>query len=210
MGDPVTIGLSVAGSLFSAMEQRNAGIAAQQQANAQAALMEQQAKAQVAIAQNQQKMLDSQASQMESIAGQERAMSQRTAMEQRRRQRLAQSRVVALAAAQTGDSLDPSIINLIGDLEAEGSFAARSALFTGEERARDLETQASFRRAEGELTAQTGATQAAFTQYGATMTRAAGAESKRAGNASAISTILKGGTSLMDKYGDKSAADLLR
>lgn len=207
MADPLTIGLTVASTAFSAIQERNAGKVAQAQANQQAQIMQAQAAQQQQIALDQQRMLNYQATQMETIAGQERASAQRAALMERRKQRLAQSRATALAAAGTGDTLDPSVINILGDLEAEGSLAARTALWTGEERARDYESTAAMRRAEGEMTASAGIYQAGITRAGAEMTRDAGKIERQAANSRAIGTLIKGGSSLYDKYGEGGAVE---
>lgn len=90
-----------------------------------------------------------QASQMEQQAGQERASAQRQAIAQREKAAYAGSRIQALAAAGGGGALDPTIENLRANVAGRGEFDALSALFTGEERARGLETGASARRYEG-------------------------------------------------------------
>jgi len=200
--------MMVASTAMSAIQERNAGKVAQAQANQQAQIMQAQAAQQQQIALDQQRMLNYQASQMESIAGQERASAQRTALLERRKQRLAQSRATALAAAGTGDTLDPSVINILGDLEAEGSLAARTAMWTGEERARDYESSAAMRRAEGEMTASSGIYQAGITRAGAEMTMEAGRQERKAANQRAMATLIKGGSSMMDKYGDPSASSM--
>ena len=165
MGDPVTIALGVGGTILSAAGQVQAGWAAD--ANAKA----------------QQQALEYQAKQAEINAGQERASAQRRAMEERRQAGLASSRAKALAAAGGGTLLDPSVVNIMGDLAAEGEYNADVAMYEGEERARDLETGAQLRRYEG---------------Y---MERAAGRQEKRSGYLSAGATVLKGRSSLMSKYG---------
>jgi len=93
-----------------------------------------------------------QAAQMEQQAGQERASAQREAIAKRREAKLAASRVMALAGGGAGDA---GIINILGDIEAQGEYNAQSALYSGEERALGYEVGATSRRMEGKA-AKTG------------------------------------------------------
>jgi hypothetical protein len=120
----VSTALSVGSTFMSAIGQRNAGIAENQRAQYVA-------------------------KQMEVNAGQERAAAQRRAQEQRRRGDLAQSRAQSLAAASGGGALDPSVVDIMGGLEEESEFNALSDLYEGEERARDLESNATVTRWSG-------------------------------------------------------------
>lgn len=165
MGDPVTIGLAVAGTALSAYGAYQQGQAADAAGKA----------AQVSA--------DYQAKQMAVNAGQERAAAQRKAFEERRRGTLAQSKAQAVAAASGGGSLDPSIVDIMGDLEGEAQYNSNVALYEGEERARDLETGASIKRYEG------------------AQARAAGKYEKRASTIKAAGSLLSGGSTLLDKYG---------
>lgn len=201
MGDPVTIGLAVAGTALSAYQQHNAGIAAQQQANAQAQLVTMQNQANMQIAQNQQMLLNNQAQQLDVNAGQERAAAQRKAIDERRRARLAESKAIAINAAGGGNTLDPSVMDILGDLESEGTYNANTATYEGEERARDLETQGNYRRYEGSVTVANAKAGSQIGAYSSDVYRAAGKNEAAAGNLKAASTILNGGSSLLDKYG---------
>jgi hypothetical protein len=120
------------------------------------------------------------AGQMEHNAKEARAASQRDAMEQRRRAEVAQSRALAVAAASGAGALDPTVIELIGDIEAEGDLNARTALYAGEERGKGMEAQAGARRYEG-------------------------AEMKRAANMKAFSTILSSAGSFAGKFGGNTS-----
>lgn len=118
-----------------------------------------------------------QAAQMTQQAGQERATSQRQAIEARRQSGLANSRVTALAAASGAGATDPTVLDIEGDNAGTGEYNALSALYTGEERARGLEMGAGAKRYEG------------ATERQAAVFKAGG-------------TILSSGTSLLGKYGD--------
>jgi len=163
MADPISIGLLVGSTVLSAAGAMQEGWAAEASAKAQ------------------QQQLEYQAKTGEIAAGQERASAQRRAMEERRQAGLASSRAQALAAAGGGGTLDPSIINIMGDLAAEGEYAADVELYEGEERARELETGAELRKYEGRAA------------------RAAGKRAKKAGYMKAAATVMKGGSSMAGK-----------
>lgn len=121
-----------------------------------------------------------QAGQMEQRAGQERAASQRVALEERRRAGIAMSNATAAAGVSGGGATDPTVLNITGGLAKQGEYNALSALFEGEEKARGLQLQAAGTRMEGKQT-------------------------KRAGYISGASTIISGtGNTLMNKYGPAS------
>ena len=91
---------------------------------------------------------DDQARQLERQANERRAISQREAIEKRRRAEIAVGRARAVAAASGATVDDPTVTRLIGDLEAEGEFQALSALWSGRREAQNLEEAA--RRAKNE------------------------------------------------------------
>ncbi len=137
----------------------------------------------------QRQLAERQAESLELRAGQERAVSQRAAIEQRRRGALVSSRAQALAAASGAGALDPTVVDIMGDLETETEIRALSALYEGEESARGLEYGALLERAGGE-----GDLYAA--RAGARASRAAAGRSYlQAGR-----TLISGGASLYDKY----------
>ena len=72
-------------------------------------------------------------------AGQARAVSQQKAFFARRAGRFAASKALAIAAASGGGAGDPTVIKIIGDLNAQSEFEALSELFTGSSRANALE-----------------------------------------------------------------------
>ncbi len=144
-----TIG-SVAGTVMSAVGARNAGISANQEA-------------------------DYRAKQAEINAGQERASAQRASVEQIRQLRVAQSHGQAVAAASGAGALDPSVMDIMGDLEAQGQYKAATATYQGEDSARNLETQAM-------------------------LDRFSGSQARKAGDVKALSTVMSGATDLYSKY----------
>lgn len=163
-------GIQAIGTIVSAGGQLNAGRAAATAGRAQ------------------QQALDYQAAALDQQAGQERASSQRRAMDERRRAEIAMSRGQAVAAASGAGALDESVVNTLSDIAGEGEYNALSALFTGEERARGLEGEAGLRRYQGAEAARQGEV------------------AKQAYRTAAIATVLSGfgraGSSLASKYGD--------
>lgn len=119
------------------------------------------------------KAADSEARQIEYRAGQERAASQRQAEEQRRQARLAMSRAQAVAG---GGGSDQTVVDLIGDMAAEGELRALTSIYEGDDRAFGLEQQAAARRREGKA-------------------------ARTAGYINAVSSVLRGGQSMFKKYG---------
>jgi hypothetical protein len=142
--------VAAAGTVISANQQRNAGI--QQQMNA-----------------------DFEAQQYDKAANNELAVSQREAEKARRESRYLQSRATAVAAASGAGATDPTVVNLIGDLEAEGEYNALTALYNGQQQAESLKT-------------------------GGAITRRRGSAYRNAGNMNAVSTVISGASS-MARYG---------
>lgn len=140
VGTILTTTALVGGTLLQAAGSIAAGRAEQQAANARA------------------QALEHQAAQARQAAGQERAASQRDAIEERRRARLIKSRALAVAAGSGGGAGDPTIENILGDIGEEGEFRALNELFIGEERARDLETQAALKVFESDQERRAGET----------------------------------------------------
>ena len=182
MADPLTIGLMVGGTILQAVGQRNAGIAAKQEADAQA--------------QFQENVADSQSKQLKQKAGQERAVAQQRAIAKRKESTLAQSRATAVAAASGGGAFDPTVVGILGDLEAEGDYNVLAALYEGDTVAQDLEYDADLK--------------VMSAGYSGELLRTAGKNEKKAGQLAAFSTILSGagsaagskaGQSLATKYG---------
>lgn len=144
-------------------------------------------------AKNSKKSAAFESAQLRQQAGQERASSQREAIEQARQARLAQSTAVARAAASGAGASDPTVLKIIGDLAAEGEYNARAALFSGEERARGLEMQ-------GAAADFNGAAEAAgYRTYGRS--------AKQAGYMSGVGHLLTGVSSFYEKYGGDDDLD---
>lgn len=123
------------------------------------------------------KSLKGEAKQLDANAGLERAMSQREAMEERRQARLLNSRALAVAAASGGGADDPTVVNIMADIEGEGEYRALTALFNGEASARGLENQARAKRVSAR-------------------------NAKIGGIIEGASSLLGAGASLKDRYGN--------
>ena len=186
MADPFTIALvSAAATGLQVVGQIQQGKAANKAAQYQAAQYEVNAK------------------QAEIAAGQERAASQRVAHERRRNATLLASKAQAIGASG-GGGLDPSTVDIISDIDAEGEYGALAALYQGEEAAMGREDQARMNlaqagasRYEGKVAKQQGYYNAAgtagsyFTKYGADVfgTQSAAPIEYRDPNSSAIGRV---------------------
>ncbi len=91
----------------------------------------------------------SDAKQLQYRAGQTRASAQRAAGEERRDARYLSSRARAVAAASGAGASDPTVVNLLADIEAEGEYNALARMYEGEESARGDQYAARARRSEG-------------------------------------------------------------
>lgn len=89
------------------------------------------------------------AEQLRRRAGARRGEAQRAAAEERRQNRFARSRAQAVIASQGGSLADPGAVNYMGDLEAEGEYAALARLYEGYDEAEGLDAAARARRREG-------------------------------------------------------------
>lgn len=116
------------------------------------------------------------ANQMESMANEERAVAQRRAIQARKRAEKAKSRAKAVAAASGAGATDPTVENIMGDLEDQGTMAALSELYEGETRGRNLE-------------------------FGARQRKKLGKSQLRSSRYNAVGSLLEGGSSLYDRYG---------
>jgi hypothetical protein len=127
---------------------------------------------------------DAEGAQLDYVAGQTRAASQREAIERRRSSRYAQSRAQALAASSGAGASDPTVVNLIADLAGEGEYGALAAMYEGEDQATGFEHSGKLSRAQGNA-----AMSGAVVQAG--------------------STLLSGGNSWYDKYGGRGAPNAI-
>lgn len=86
------------------------------------------------------------AGRLKRLAGSERATSQRAAIEERRQARLMQSRARAVAASSGAGVDDPTVLNIMSDLEAEGEYRALTRMYEGETAAQSLDLEGKERR----------------------------------------------------------------
>lgn len=116
--------MAIAGSMFQAKGQQDAGAASQQSAEF------------IAI-------------QDEQAANNSQGAAQRVANEERRQAALAESRATALAAASGGGADDVTTMDIRTGIVGEGEFRALTALYQGQDRANAYLSDASLRRAGG-------------------------------------------------------------
>ena len=122
------------------------------------------------------KFSDDEARQIRARASARRAEGGAAAADERRQARLAVSRAQAVAAAGGGSVDDPTVVNLMGDLHAEGEYRALGRIYEAETEAGGLEDIARLREKEGKA-------------------------QKKAGILSAVSSALTGVETLRSKYG---------
>ena len=89
-------------------------------------------------------------------AGQERAASQRKMLVARKQEGLVQSQLQARSAASGAGAADPTVMDLAGDIAAEGDYRARSALFEGDSFSDYLNQVADIKQWEGNEAARAG------------------------------------------------------
>ena len=123
-------------------------------------------------------------------AGQAVASSQRDAEQARRESALAISRGVAVAGASGGGVSDPTTEAIFAGLAGQGEYNALAALYNGTEQARGYKNAAAAAQYKG-----------ASDAAGYDMTAKA---YKGYGYDSAIGTMLSGGATFLEKYGENS------
>ena len=150
------------------------------------------------------------AKQQEVQAGQETAKSQRDAMEERRRKNLALSRATAVAAASGAGALDPTSLDIQGDITEQGELNVLNALFAGNIAASDLRTQAGLTRYEGEQRAGMelygGQTEADILRYQGQSEKAIAKQKASSSRFRAVGSLFGGiepASDLLDKYAPK-------
>jgi hypothetical protein len=166
--------MSLAGTAISAFGKQEEGNAAQEQA--------------ATMAQNSRVAAEFEAKQSEYLANQAIAVSHAEAYQQRKAAALLASKALANAAASGGGATDPTVVDLISGIYAEGAYRSALAVYEGEEQARSHNIAAAARRISGESAAN-----AALAQ---------GNSIAKASNMSMFSTLLRGGSSMLDRYGE--------
>lgn len=141
------------------------------------------------IADYNRQLAERQAENLEQSAGQERATAQRSAINQRRQTAAAMSRAQAVAGASGAGALDPTIVNILGDIGFEGDYREGVAGFEGESRGQALEYEATLNRLTGDSNLAAGYASAANTDAAASRSFFQGAK-----------TAFSGASSLYDKY----------
>jgi len=136
---------------------------------------------------NERLAAEFEAQQLEYQAGQTLASSQKAAIEQRKASALLASRALAAAGASGAGASDPTVIDIISNIDGEGAYRAALALYEGEEQARSMTVAATARRLGGSSAAA------------ARMSEASSVST--AGKYSSFSTLLGGGSSFLGKYG---------
>ena len=106
------------------------------------------------------------AKQEDMRANEERAAASRVAIERRREKQGILSRIQAVSAASGFGALDPTIVDLASDVEAEGNYRSELEIAVGENRARGYEDQAGATRRQGQAAYEAAKFQASSTIFG--------------------------------------------
>lgn len=126
---------------------------------------------------NQQKnLLEQQARDREEDAKAAQAESQREALLERKKAKNLMSRARAVSAASGAGASDPTVTNILTDIDTQGEVNALNALYSGNTVARGLRS-------------------------GAAVARRQGRAARTAGQINAASVGLSGSTSWFEKYG---------
>lgn len=103
----------------------------------------------IAAGENAYNAAKAEAKQLQRQAGRTEALSQRVAIEERRKARLVASRLKAVAGASGAGIDDPTVVNLLDDVDAQGEFNMLSALYEGTMQADTLRYQAKVTKQQG-------------------------------------------------------------
>jgi hypothetical protein len=124
-----------------------------------------------------------QAQQLRQNAGQAVAASQQSAADIQRNTDYITSRALAVAGASGGGASDPTVINLIARTAGESAYRQSLALYQGTDKARQMDLQANA------------------TELGGEMALTSAKSVNNASSIGAMSTLMKGGSSLYSRYG---------
>lgn len=114
----------------------------------------------------QREAADFEAKQLKTQAGQEVAIAQRSAFEKKREAELANSRNLAVAAGSGAGASDPTVINIMADVENQGLYNALTEMYSGFSKRNDLIAEAKIRKAEGKAAFGNSLISAAGTVFG--------------------------------------------
>lgn len=98
---------------------------------------------------SQQNLLNQQAEQRDEDAKAAQAEAQRESLIERRKAKNLMSRARAVAGASGAGSSDPTVTNILTNIETQGEVNALNALYSGNATARGLRSGAAVARAEG-------------------------------------------------------------
>lgn len=105
------------------------------------------------------------ADQMKAQGAQELALAQQEAAAKRKEATLANSRNLAVAAGSGAGAADPTVIEIMSDVETQGMFNSLTELYKGFSRRSDLIEQAKNRRQEGKTAKNSSYLEAAGTVF---------------------------------------------
>ena len=94
--------------------------------------------------------------QYEAQANAESATGQREGIERQRQSDILASRALAISAASGGGAIDPTVVNIIAGINAQGNYGARSAIYGGETAAQGARFKGALSVYEGASAKQVG------------------------------------------------------
>lgn len=127
------------------------------------------------------------ARQFDYLAGQSRAVSQRTAYQDRQSSALLASKALANAAGSGAGASDQNVVNIMNQIYSEGMYRSALDLYEGEDQARSYDVQAQARRLSG--------------KSGSDAALSVGSAAASASGTNMFSTLLSGTASFAGKYG---------
>lgn len=105
------------------------------------------------------------ASQYQEQAKRQQAVAQLEAQQERKKARLVKSRALAVAAASGAGASDPTVSDILTDIDTEGEMNALTTLANGDYLAQGLNLQANATRREGRAAKRMGKLGAATTAF---------------------------------------------
>jgi hypothetical protein len=117
--------------------------------------------------------------------------------EERRIKERVEGRAISVAAASGAGIDDPTMVNLIGDLNAEGEYNVLARLYAGSDQAEGLYQQSNVARREGEMALQQGYMKALTTVMSSYMGMSAPTGSAPVAGSHAATQAIYGGTGPM-------------
>lgn len=143
--------------------------------------------------------------------GQEQASGQRAAIEQSRRAGLMRSAAIAEAGGTGGGALDPTVLDIMGQIGEKGQYNYDTALYEGNAKANIDTNQATLDIFQGkqqsDMIKYGGASDASMLTYKGDVAKYEGAIQSQATQMKAFGGLFEGGMDIASKYAPKTYTD---